>query len=48
MDKRYGPCMAVQPTDATMDIITEAEIVVEMAAIDAEYAALVADVLVTA
>jgi hypothetical protein len=36
----------VQPKDAETDIVTEAEIVVAMAALDTEYEALVASTLV--
>lgn len=46
MDERYGPCMAVQPTDATNDIDTVVE--AAMSNLDAEYAALCASMLVSA
>ena len=45
MNVRYGACIPVQPKDAETDIVTEAEIVVEMTALDAEYEALVASTL---
>lgn len=45
MNVRYGACIPVQPKDAETDIINEAEIIVAMANLDAEYEALVASTL---